>query len=250
QLLRIQNDPSSLALGMRDMLDADEPYPLTAWSAQFQRVRGDLESALRLEEQVAVTHRTPEQRQYLGNSLAQFWDAVDRTFALARDGKADEARAQIRLTLQARQAALSSAVARLLVENNESEEQANLQIRQIYDRVQRQVYVFLGATLLAILLTSLYVIYTNRQLFAQLAVLSEQRSDLAQKLIATQESTLRHISRELHDEFGQVLTAIGSMLSRAGKYAPEGSPLREDLKEVQEIAQSTLNNIRTLSQAL
>jgi signal transduction histidine kinase len=83
-----------------------------------------------------------------------------------------------------------------------------------------------------------------------LADLSEQRSDLAQKLISTQESTLRHISRELHDEFGQVLTAIGSMLGRAGKHAPEGSPLREDLKEVQEIAQSTLNNIRTFSQAL
>ena len=32
--------------------------------------------------------------------------------------------------------------------------------------------------------------------------------------------------------------------------SPEGSPLRQDLKEVQEIAQSTLNNIRTLSQAL
>jgi len=83
-----------------------------------------------------------------------------------------------------------------------------------------------------------------------MAELSEQRSDLAQKLISTQESALRHISRELHDEFGQVLTAIGSMLGRAGKHAPEGSPLREDLKEVQEIAQSTLNNIRTLSQAL
>jgi len=33
------------------------------------------------------------------------------------------------------------------VQNNASEEQANLQIRQIYDRVQRQVYLFLGATL-------------------------------------------------------------------------------------------------------
>src|SRR5947209_19147528 len=40
------------------------------------------------------------------------------------------------------------------------------------------------------------------------------------------------------------------MLGRAGKHAPEGSSLGEDLKEVQEIAQSTLNNIRSLSQAL
>ena len=250
QLLRIQNDLNSLALGMRDMLDNDEPYPLTAWSAQFQRIRADLDDALRLEEQVTVTHRTPEQRQFLGASLAQFWDAVDRMFALAQAGKADQARAQIRLTLQARQAALSTAVARLLVQNNESEEQAAQRIGEIYDRVQRQVYVFLIAILTAILLTSLYLIRSNRQLFAQLAALSEQRSELAQKLISTQESTLRYISRELHDEFGQILTAIGSMLSRAGNHAPEGSPLRSELREVCEIAQSTLDNVRTLSQAL
>ena len=249
QLLRIQNDLNSLALAMRDMLDNDEPYPLTAWAAQFQRIRSDLDTALRVEEELAPTHRTAEQRQYLQQSLGQFWDAVDRTFALAQN-QPDEARNQIRLTLQARQAALSSAVARLLVQNNESEEQANLQIRQIYDRVQRQVYVFLGATLAAILLTSLYLIYSNRQLFGQLATLSAQRSDLAQKLIATQESTLRHISRELHDEFGQILTAVGSMLGRAEKHTPEDSPVRAELKEVRGIAQTTLDNVRSLSQAL
>jgi len=250
QLLRIQNDLNSLALAMRDMLDADEPYPLTAWSAQLQRIRTDLDDALRLEEQVAVSDRTPEQRQYLGNSVAQFWDAVDRMFAVAREGKEEEARTQIRLSLQARQAALSTAVARLLVQNNESEEQAASRIRQIYDRVQRQVYLFLTATLVAILLTSLYLIRSNRQLFARLAALSAQRSELAQQLISTQESTLRYISRELHDEFGQILTAMGSMLSRAGSHAPEGSPLRADLREVCEIAQSTLDKVRSLSQAL
>ena len=75
QLLRIQNDLNTLALAMRDMLDNNEPYPLTAWTAQFQRIRADLDDALRKEEQVAVADRTPEQRQYLRNSMAQFWDA-------------------------------------------------------------------------------------------------------------------------------------------------------------------------------
>ena len=250
QLLRIQNDLNTIALAMRDMLDNNEPYPLTAWTAQFQRIRADLNDALRKEEQVAVGDRTPEQRQYLGNSMAQFWDAVDRTMALAASGKQDEARSQIQLSLQARQAALSTAVARLLVQNNESEEQAALRVARIYDRVQRQVYLFLLLTLVAILLTGLYSIRSNRRLFAQLAELSEQRSELAQKLISTQESTLRHISRELHDEFGQILTAIGAMLSRAGNQVPEGSRLRADLREVAEIAQSTLDKVRSLSQAL
>ena len=217
QLLRVQNDLTSLALAMRDMLDNDEPYPLTAWSAQFQRIREDLDDALRREEQVAVARRTPEQRQYLGNSLAQFWDAVERTFTLARDGKENDARAQIRLSLQARQAALSTAVARLLVQNNEREEQAALRIGQIYDRVQRQVYIFLTATLVAILLTSFYMIYANRRLFAQLAALSEQRSELAQKLIAAQESTLLYISRELHDEFA-IFAGLGVVADAAHRW--------------------------------
>jgi signal transduction histidine kinase len=250
QLLRLENDLNSVALAMRDMLDAGEPYPLKAWSAQFERLREDLENGLRTEEQYAAVRRTPEQRAYLSQQFAQFWDAIDRMFALARDGKEQEAREQIRLSLQAREAALSTAVARLLVQNNEAEQEAGEQIARIYDGVQRQAYFFLGATLIAIVLTSLYLIRSNRQLFARLAALSEQRSDLAQKLISTQESTLRQISRELHDEFGQVLTAIGSLLGRVEKQVPVGAPLREDLREVREIAQTTLNNIRSLSQAL
>jgi signal transduction histidine kinase len=250
QLLRIQNDLNSLGLGMHDMLDTSQPYPLRAWSAQFQRIQRDLNDALRLEENLSVAHRTPEQRQYLEDSLAQFWVASDRTFGLAGEGKEAAARTEIRISLQPRVAALSTAVARLLVANNDSEQQAGERIQQIYDRVQRQVYWFLLATLIAIVLTSVYLIRSNRRLFARISGLSKQRSELAQKLIATQESTLLHISRELHDEFGQILTAVGSMLRRAGKVVPAGSPLHGDLQEVSEVAQLALDKVRSLSQAL
>lgn len=250
QLLRIQNDLNLLAVAMRDMIDNDEPYPLTAWSAQFQRIRTDLDDAMRLEATLSPVSRTREQSSSLSSSVAQFWDAVDRVFALAGSGQEKEARAQIQLSLQARQAALSTTVARLLVQNSENEEQAAERIVAIYDRVQRQVYVFLAATLVAILLTGLTLIRWMRRLFARMAELSERRSELAQKLIATQESTLRYISRELHDEFGQILTAMGAMLGRAGTHAPEGSLLRTDLHEVRQIAQDTLDRVRSLSQAL
>ncbi len=250
QLLRIQNDLNLLAVAMRDMTDNDEPYPLTAWSAQFQRIRTDLDDAMRLEGRLAPTSSTVVQSASLSGSLTQFWDAVDRVFALAGAGKEKDARAEIQLSLQARQAALSTTVARLLVQNSENEEQAARRIIQIYDGVQRQVYVFLAATLAAILLTGFSMIRWNRRLFARMAELSERRSELAQKLIATQESTLRYISRELHDEFGQILTAMGAMLGRAGTHAPEGSALRSDLREVRQIAQDTLDRVRSLSQAL
>jgi signal transduction histidine kinase len=250
QLLRIQNNLNLLAVAMRDMIDNDEPYPLSAWSAQFQRIRTDLTDAMRLEAALAPTSRTAEQSTALSSSLAQFWDAVDRVFALASSGDEKQARSQIQLSLQARQAALSTTVSRFLVQDSESEEQAAQRIVQIYDRVQRQVYLFLAATLAAVLLTGLSLIRWNRRLFARMAELSERRSELAQKLIATQESTLRYISRELHDEFGQILTAMGAMLGRSGAHAPEGSALRADLQEVRLIAQETLDHVRSLSQAL
>ncbi len=250
QLLRIQNDLNSVGLAMRDMLDGGQPYPLTAWSAQFQRLRADLDDAVRREGQVAPVTRTTEQQQFLANSFQQFWTAVDQMLDRARSGKDDEARDQIRVSLQARLAALNTEVARLLVENNEIEDQTAQRVAAIYGRVQRNVYWFLTATLIAIALTSAYLILANRRLFAELASLSEQRHELAQKLIATREATLRHIARELHDEFGQVLTAMGLMLERARKQAPEGSPLKTDIREIAEVAQHMLTHVRSLSQTL
>jgi signal transduction histidine kinase len=250
QLLRIQSDLNELGLAMRDMVDSEEPYPLIAWSAQFSGVRLDLEDALERENAIGLARQTPEQREYLTTAFAQFWNAVDRMFALAMAGQDEEARAQIRLSLQARQAALSAAVARLLISNNESEAQTAQQVQDIYGQVQRQAYGFLAATLAVIVMTSLYLIRSNRRLFARLATLSDERRDLAQTLISTRESTLREISRELHDELGQILTAIGSMVGRAGAHLPESSEVRAELREIGEVAQTALDSVRGLSQTL
>src|ERR1700722_14945579 len=121
-LLRIQNNLNSLALAMRDMLEQSAPYALTAWKPQFKRIRGDLDDALAREE--TLSPATSGQRRYLAISVTQFWDALDRIFALAASGQEQEARTQIRLSLQARQEGLITAVARLLVENNANEQQA------------------------------------------------------------------------------------------------------------------------------
>lgn len=250
QLLRIQSDLNQLALAMRDMLAAEDATPLTSWEGQFQRIRVDFEDALGREEQVSVVERTPEQRQALAGAVASVWTAVDRVFALARAGRPDEARGEIRTALQSSLAELASAVGRLLLQTNETEARAAQQTQDIYRQVQRQVYWFLSIALAAIAGTSLYLIDSNQKLFARLAALAEERRGLAQALIATREATLREIARELHDEFGQLLTAMGAMLRRAERQVPEGAPLRKDLREIGDVAQSALDNVRGLSQSL
>ncbi len=53
-LLRIQNNLNALGTAMRDMVDSSEPYPLTAWRSQFQRIRADLEDAVVREASVGA----------------------------------------------------------------------------------------------------------------------------------------------------------------------------------------------------
>jgi signal transduction histidine kinase len=250
QLLRIQNDLNELGIAMRDMLYSDEPYPLVAWRKQFEGKRNDLEDALRLEAQLAPVQRDPNRQRYLTTTLLQFWSSAGHMFELAEQGQERAARDMIRTSLEAQEGALTSAVARLLVQNNEAEEEAAARIQGIYLGVERNVYIFLAAVLVAIFGTTLYLIYSNRRLFQHLATVSEHRSDLARKLITVQEETLHSLSRELHDEFGQVLTAIGAMLRRAEKRLPADSPFCVDLREVREVAQATLEKTRNLSQLM
>ena len=250
QLLRIQNDLNELGMFMRDMLYGDEPYPLAAWKRPFDSKRNDLDDALQLEAQLAPVARDPNRQRQLAESLAQFWTSAGRMFDMAAHGQERAARDMIRTSLEAQQGSLTGAVARLLVQNNEAEQEAAVRIQGIYLRVERDVYLFLAAVLLAIFGTTLYLIYSNRRLFQHLAAVSEHRSELARKLITVQEETLHSLSRELHDEFGQVLTAIGAMLRRAEKRLPADSPFCADLREVREVAQATLERTRNLSQLM
>ncbi len=247
-LLRIQNNLNQLGLAMRDMLEGHQPYPLSAWRAQFDRIRTDLDDALARSNEGRATMGS--EREHLTFLLTDLWAAADRTFALSEAGAEAEARAQVELSLTARQASASTAVARLLFENNAEEAEAAAQVQAIYANVQREVWWFLGALLLVLAATGSYAIRANRRVFAELAALSERRRELAQQLIATRESTLRHLARELHDDLGQVLTAIGAMVGRTVRQLPEDSAARADLREVVEVAQGALTNVRTLAQTL
>ena len=148
QLLRIQDNLHSLGLVIRDLLDQSEPYPLSAWAPQFNRIREDLNDALQLA-------RKPAQSEYLDSSTRQFWAAVDQAFA---DSSEPRARQQFRNSIEARRASLSHIVARLLVLNNEREQQAGAQITAIYARVERNVYIFLAAMLALLLASGLWLI--------------------------------------------------------------------------------------------
>ena len=77
QLLRIQNNLSEIARSMRDMADRTEPYPMVSWRQTFDRVKADLDQAIRTEQGLAPAERPGAQQARLVASLGAFWSLVD-----------------------------------------------------------------------------------------------------------------------------------------------------------------------------
>ncbi len=251
QLLRVQSDLSSLGLALHDMVLGEETYGVAAYRNEFARIRIDLEEAIEKEARLAPETRIPEQQQRLRRSIQQFWRTSDQVFQLADSGEEKRALQIAGSQLAAQQSSLAALTFNLLKRNNDAEEAAALRVAEIHEGVRQNIFAFLTAMLICIVVTSLYIIYSNRRVFARLETLSSQRRVLAAKLIAVQEEVLRSVSRELHDEFGQILTAVGAMLARAErKGLPPDSPFRAEMTEVREIVQTTLEKMRSLSQML
>ena len=257
QLLRLQDDTYQLAVSLRDMTLPESRYPIFYWKGEFSRLRDDMNKAVVAEAQFAVNTSTgDEQRRQLPDILDNFWSLSDEAFKLAGDGHEDSARYLIRSQLEEQRETISHVVSHLLSLNDQAQQEAGQRVSLVYGQVSKDILLLMGALFLVALGTGLYTLQANRRTFERLHDLaeklqsqSEQMRMLSWKLIEVQEQTLRHVARDLHDHFGQILTAIGVMLGRAGQKAAESDPVFvQDVRAVKKIVEDTLQSVRDESQ--
>jgi signal transduction histidine kinase len=123
---------------------------------------------------------------------------------------------------------------------------AELESRQ---RLGMALVVGLGV----LLLTSLYAGRLESRLRTQMdrdARMSLELQQTAAKILNAQEEERRTIARELHDEVGQVLTAIRVELDVAQRTMEQRGGSGEMLAEAQTITDGALQTVRSLSQLL
>jgi signal transduction histidine kinase len=257
QLLRLQDDTYQLAVSLRDMTLPESRYPIFYWKGEFLRLRDDMNNALALEAQYAVnTPAGDEQRRQLRDILDNFWVLADEGFDLADQGHEDSARYLIRSQLEEQRETISRIVSRLLSLNDQAQQEAGQRVSLVYGQVSKDILLLIAVLFLVALGTGLYTLQANRKTFERLHHLaeklqsqSEQLRMLSWKLIEVQEQTLRHVARDLHDHFGQILTAIGVMLGRAGQKAlDKDSVFVQDVQAVKKIVEDTLQSVRDESQ--
>jgi signal transduction histidine kinase len=254
QLIRIQSNLSQVADTLRDMTDGVEPYPLPAWRAPFERLRLDLQLALERERELAPVSRPSTQAAQLDAAVARFWETLDRGFDAADAGREDEARELFALEARARHAELAHLVSSLLVANTQVNEEANERARAVYDAVRRQILWLNIGLVAALTIAGALVIRATRRSIRELQQVSADRRALSWQMIRLQEDVQASLARELHDDFGQLLTATGFGLGRIRRHLERGGrapeALAQEVGELQALAQQVLDGIRQRSRAL
>jgi signal transduction histidine kinase len=250
QLIRIQSNLTTVATALRDMADRVEPYPVVYWKQTFDRLRADLEQAIAIEQTLAPAERPEAQQQRLRASVERFWSALDEVFTQAGRGDEDGALQLVRTRVAAQHQELVGLVSQFLISNSRVQEEASQRNREIYERVVREIVVLVSALIVVVALIGGYTIWANRRAFTEVERLSAELRTLSWRMLRLQEDLQQSFSRELHDDFGQVFTAIGTLLGRIRRGLPEGSAHAADIDEVRGIAQQTLERIRVQSRLL
>jgi two-component system sensor histidine kinase UhpB len=92
------------------------------------------------------------------------------------------------------------------------------------------------------------VVELTRAFNEMLERLEDERRDSVRRSLAAQEGERQRVAQELHDEVGQMLTAIVLRLGRLERVAPKEQ--RSELAEAREDARASLEDVRRIAQRL
>ena len=237
-----------VAISFRELAMA----PRSHTEAEFRR------SEMRMRSHIAAIQGdlTPSnlgELRRLGAELTSYFETVYRSLEeLQRSRSAD-------LEPMRRQRETIIRLAEHLDHLNESESDAS------HQKIQRELERLRSDTMQTILITVLLGIAAsfvailcasdlekaNRAAHARTAEARSKLESLSRQLVTAQETERKSLSRELHDEIGQSLTALKLELARCEKLVRQDSgPMLDRLKVTRELADQTLRATRGISLGL
>ena len=254
-LERIRGDVYTSGTYVRDYLLEPESERADSYRSSLQQVRHQMEAAL--QSYAGQLH--PQEAQHyadLKKQLAQYWDILDPIFkwnaterrTLGYDFLRDEVfpRRQNMLAMADRAAAL----------NEQQLNAANDQVVGLLADFETRV----GVTLVLALALGLgMAAFSMRRIlrledqahaqYLEVAAARGQLKDLSTRLVQAQETERRALSRELHDEVGQSLSAVlielRNLSSGLGARADEQT--RSQVEVIKGLVESTVRVVRNMA---
>ena len=245
----------------RDMYLADilvRDYLLDPSPENAERIRQDLVDVRdSLQGRLLELNDGPRLKQ-LQAKVEDYWRSLDPIFEWTEEQKADRRwMFHLRSVLPNRDAVVT--LARELAKiNDENMEKARLRLETSREVLQRFLLRMMG---IALALGTLVAGLTIHRVVALESSQARQRKEiedtqrnlrrLSQRLVQAQEGERRALSRELHDEVGQMMTALGIQLGNLEALRTrDGEAFRSRLEDAKRLNGDAMRAIRDLAMGL
>jgi signal transduction histidine kinase len=240
----IATDMYSAGVLVRDYLLDTDPGNLASHRSELIQKRNSIQRQLDLLSE----HISPDERPRLDRLQAEayaYWDTLDPMFEWTAREKTQRSWVFLaQKVLPHRDAVVSLARELTLINNNTLQEE-----RQRLEESQESLRSFL------VWMITIYRVFVLERTHAkQRKEIEYTKNDLrrlSQRLVQLQEVERRSLSRELHDQVGQTMTALGIQLGNIENLRTKDERLfRQQLEDLKRLNADAMRNVRDLAMGL
>src|SRR5580698_8372987 len=242
------------AIVMRDFLLASDPDVAAQQVASWRdiRVRTDhalAEGATALDKAEAAPYRN------LQAEVSVYWKLLDFITQMREQDTRHRSAEYLSSELVRRRTAMLELVDRIDQISTRQLQAGDEALDEAFKNLRLRLVAMLGVTLGVGLLLATFTIRRTLHLETELQKRYEEGvrargelQDLGARLVSAQEEERRTISRELHDEVGQSLSALLMEAGNAAARMPDASvDVRRHVESIKKLAEASVNVIRNMT---
>jgi len=192
--------------------------------------------------------------QHLAMELENYWSTIDPIFAPDAKEKMKQGDSPLRRDVLSQNAGILAITKDVSAVNDEELKEADRRITEVFARFRSRLFLVAATAIgFGLILAAATILYAGRlenkaeEKYQESLQTQRELKELSKRLIDAEERERRAVSRELHDEVGQSLSALLVDVENLIETSSGQSAFRRGLQDIKMLAENCVNEVRNMA---